>query len=64
MPNRLWQGQRDFDGEVTGSSSRYGEFIRKRALMATARRIEKDPVKTAAPKTKLMGALADWFRSK
>ena len=65
-PTRLWQGQRDFDGEVTGSGSRYGEFMRKRDLMMTARRFEKVPSapKTAAPLTKLIVALADWFRSK
>ena len=61
VPARLWQGQRDFDGEVTGSGSRYGEFIRKRDLMVTARRSEKVPSKTAAPLSKLIGAVAACF---
>jgi len=64
VPTRLWQGLRDFDGEVTGSGSRYSEFIRKRDRRATARRSEKAASKTAAPRTKLIVALADWFRSK
>jgi hypothetical protein len=46
MQTHLWQGHRAFDGEVTGSGSRYGEFIRKRDMMATARRSEH--VKTEA----------------
>ena len=54
----LWRGHREFDGEVTGSGSRYGEFIRKRDLMVTARRFEKEASKTAPPLTKRIGALA------
>ena len=70
VPTRLWQGHRDFDGEVTGSGSRYGEFIRKRDKMATARRSEKvikgglaapSGSKAAAPLTKLIGAVAACF---
>ena len=63
VPTRLWQGQREFDGEVTGSGSRYGEFIRKRDMMATARRFEKvrSASKTAAPLTKLIDAVAACF---
>ena len=38
VQTRLWQDQRAFDGEVTGSGSRYGEFIRKQEAMATALR--------------------------
>ena len=64
VPNRLWQGQRDFDGEVTGNSSRYGEFIRKRDLMVAARRFEKVPSRTAAPLTKLIDAMAGYFGSR
>ena len=62
-PTRLWQGQRDFDGEITGSSSRYGEFIRKRDIMVTARRSEQMPSasKTAAPLTKLIHAVTACF---
>ena len=65
VPTRLWQGQRDFDGEVTGSGSRYGEFIRKRDMMVTARRLEKVPSAsgTAAPLTKLIDAVAACFGS-
>ena len=60
VTTRLWQGQRDFDGEITGSGSRYGEFIRKRDM---TRRLEKVPSasKTAAPRTKLFGAVAACF---
>lgn len=29
---RHWHGHRAFDGEVTGTGSRYGEFMRKRAV--------------------------------
>ena len=63
VPARLWQGQRDFDGEVTGSASRYGEFIRKRDMMRTTRRFEKGPStsKTAPPLTRLFGAVAACF---
>lgn len=63
VPTRLWQGQRDFDGEVRGSGSRYGEFIRKRDMMATARRFGKarPASKAAAPLTKLIDALAACF---
>ena len=61
VPTRLWQGQREFDGEVTGSASRYGEFIRKRDMLAAARRFEKGPSKAAAPLTKLIGAVAACF---
>ena len=60
-PTRLWQGQRDFDGEITGSGSRYGEFIRKRDLMVTARRAVPRASKTAAPLTKLTSAVAAFF---
>ncbi len=65
VPTRLWQGQRDFDGEVTGSSSRYGEFIRKRDMMATARRLEKVTAanKTAPPLTRLRQAVASLLAS-
>ena len=63
VPTRLWQGQRDFDGEITGSGSRYGEFIRKRDMMVTARRSEKAPSAstTAAPLAKLINAVAACF---
>jgi len=61
VPARLWQGQRDFDGEITGSGSRYGEFIRKRDMLAAARRFEKGPSKTEAPLSKLIGAVAACF---
>ena len=59
----LWRGHREFDGEVTGSGSRYGEFIRKRDMMAKARRLEKAPSapKTPAPLTKLFDAVAACF---
>ena len=63
VPTRLWQAQRDFDGEVTGNSSRYGEFIRKRDGIVAARRFEKVPSarRTAAPLTKLFDAVAACF---
>ena len=61
VPTRLWQGQRDFDGEVKGSGSRYGEFIRKRDRLAAARRFENGPSKTAAPLTKLIEAMGTYF---
>ena len=54
----LWRGHREFDGEVTGSGSRYGEFIRKRDLTLTARRFEKQAFKAAPPLTTRIGALA------
>ena len=58
VQTRLWRGLRDFDGEVTGSPSRYGEFIRKRDVMVTARRFEQAKTsKSAAPLTKLIGAM-------
>jgi hypothetical protein len=64
VPTRHWQGQRDFDGEITGSGSRYGEFMRKRDRMVTARRFEKVPSapKTAAPLTNFIDAVAACFR--
>ena len=63
VQTRQWQGQRAFDGEVTGSGSRYGEFIRKRDMMAAARRFEQAPSasKPAAPLTKLIDAVAACF---
>ena len=65
VPTRLWQAQRDFDGEVTGSGTRYGEFMRKRDMMAAARRPPNMPSapKTEAPLSKLLGALASRFGS-
>ena len=61
VQTRFWQGHRAFDGEVTGSGSRYGEFIRKRDMMGTARRFERAMTRTAAPATSLFGAVAACF---
>jgi len=61
VQTRLWLGQREFNGEVFGTGSRYGEFIRKRDRLATARRFEKGPFKAAAPPAKPIGAVAAWF---
>jgi hypothetical protein len=58
VQTRLWRGQREFDGEVTGTGSRYGEFIRKRDLMRIARRSEQAMTpEPAGPMKKLIGAL-------
>lgn len=55
-----WRGHREFDGEVTGSGSRYGEFIRKQDMRVRALRFEKaKTTKTAPPLTKRIGALAN-----
>ena len=55
----LWRGHREFDGEVTGSGSRYGEFIRKQEMRVRALRVEQaNTPKTAPPLTKRIGALA------
>jgi hypothetical protein len=43
VQTRLWHGHRDFDGEVTGTGSRYGEFVRKQDMMAAARRSAVEP---------------------
>jgi hypothetical protein len=37
VQTRLWRDQREFNGEVTGTASRYGEFIQKRNMMSAAR---------------------------
>ena len=54
----LWRGQREFNGEVTGTGSRHGEFIRKQDTMRTALRFERSTSKTASPLRKLIGAVA------
>ena len=61
VQTRFWQGHRAFDGEVTGSGSRYGEFIRKRDMMATGLRFERAMTKTTKPATTLFGAMAARF---
>lgn len=62
VQTRLWRGQRDFDGEVTGTSSRYGEFIRKRDMMRAALRAEKAASKTAPRKNAIRSLLQRWLR--
>jgi len=64
VSTRLWKEQRDFDGEVTGTGSRYGEFIQKRDMKAMARRSEKEAARTAPPLTKFIGAVAARFGRK
>src|SRR5687767_3353994 len=53
----LWRGLREFDGEVTGSGSRYGEFIRKRDMKAAALRAASSAPTTASPLRKLIDAV-------
>jgi hypothetical protein len=53
----LWRGQREFNGEVTGTGSRYAEFIRKRDMLVAARRVEKVVPKNESPLRRLIRAL-------
>ena len=57
VQTRLWRGQRQFDGEVSGTGSRYAEFVRKQDMMRAARRFEKVAPEPVGPLRKLMGAL-------